>query len=92
MSSLAINAYFNYTQANFITRMDYDANFNLAYIGWAIPGTPTSLDSWRIRKLSYTLLNNSYFLSNDGFPQDMNGNSSCAFAFIWDNRASYTYS
>lgn len=62
---------------------EYDATPLLIYQGWAQPGQATSATGWRIRKLTYSGTN----LTNIQFAL-----GSPAFAFIWDNRASYSYS
>lgn len=83
---------FNYVQGNMITRIDYDVNNNAIYLGWAQPGTLASDSAWRIKQLTYTSPNGTPVFTSDGFPGDANGNPSCAFSFIWNSRASYTYS
>lgn len=79
---------FNYSQGNYITRIDYDANSNAIYQGWAQPGTATSAASWRIVQNTY---DGSQRFTGSGFPQ-VSGSPSCAFSFAWDSRATYTYS
>lgn len=66
----------------------YDANNNLIYAGFAIPGTATSVASWQIRKLTYDVNNN---LQTILWPE-YDGLASREYNFIWDNRALYTYS
>jgi hypothetical protein len=80
---------FNYTQGNLITRIDYDANSNAIYQGWAQPGTGNSDLAWRIIQNTY---DGSNRFTASGFPGDANGNPSCAFSFSWTSRATYTYS
>jgi hypothetical protein len=80
---------FDYSQLNLIQRTDYDANSNAIYEAWAQPGSATSSSVWRIVKNTY---DGSNRFTASGFPQDANGNPSCAFGFIWDNRTTYTYS
>lgn len=82
---------FDYSQGNLIQRIDYDANNNAIYIGWAQPGTATSVAGWRIVQNTYTSPNGTPVFTNSGFPQ-ISGQPSGAFSFIWDNRASLTYS
>lgn len=77
------NAYFNYSQGNFIVRQDYDVNNNAIYIGWAQPGTLTSESTWRILQQTF---NGSNLMTVTGF-----ANASPAFAFVWDNRSTYSY-
>lgn len=81
--------FFNFSQGNFITRVGYDDNSNAQYQAWAMPGTADSEGKWRIIKNAYDASNR---FTGSGFAQDANGNASCGFAFIWDNRASYSYS
>ncbi len=76
--------YFNFSQGNFITRVDYDANSNAIYLGWAQPGTATSEAKWRIVQNTYDASNR---LTGSGFP-----GGSPAFGSIWDNRVSLSYS
>lgn len=80
---------FDYSQLNFIVRIDYDANSNAIYQGWAQPGSATSDSTWRIVQNTY---DGSNRFTGSGFPQNANGSPSCAFAFVWDNRASLSYS
>lgn len=79
-----INGYFNYSQGNFIVRQDYDGNNNAIYIGWATPGTATSDTGWRILQQNF---NGSGLMTGTAFP-----GGSPAFAFIWDQRSSYSFS
>lgn len=60
----------------------YDGD-NMVYEGWAAPGVATSASGWAIRK-------NTYSGSNVVATQWAGGNG--AFANIWDNRASLSYS
>jgi hypothetical protein len=78
-----------FAPGNLIIRLDYDVNLNAIYQGWAQPGTLTSDAAWRIVQNTYGA--SSQFLSS-AFPGDVNGNPSCAFAFVWDNRTTYAYS
>lgn len=80
---------FGYTQGNLITRIDYDASSNAIYQGWAQPGTANSDAAWRIVQNSYDVSNR---FTGSGFPGDVNGNPSCAFSFVWNNRAGLVYS
>lgn len=83
---------FAYSQGNFIQRIDYDANNNAIYLGWAQPGTLTTDSNWRIVQNTYTSPNGTPVFTSSGFPGDANGNPSCGFAFQWSNRANYVYS
>lgn len=76
--------YFNYSQGNYIVRIDYDVNSNANYQGWAPAGTATSDNKWRIVQNTYDVSNR---FSGSGFP-----NGSPSFSFVWDNRASYSFS
>lgn len=77
--------YFNYSQGNYIQRIDYDSNSNAIYLGWAQPGTATSETKWRIVQNMY---DGSNRFTGSGFP-----GGSPAFGFSWDARAtSYSYS
>ncbi len=76
--------YFNYSQGNYIQRIDYDANSNAIYLGWAQAGTSTSAATWRIVQNTY---DGSNRFTGSGFP-----NGSPSFTFVWDNRASLSYS
>lgn len=80
---------FNYSQGNLVQRIDYDANSNAIYIAWAQPGTLASDAGWRIIQNTY---DGSNRFIQSAFAQDTNGSPSCAFSFIWNNRASLTYS
>ena len=74
--------YFNYSQGNYIQRVDYDANGNAIYLGWATPGTLSSEPKWRIVQNTYD--------GSGRFIQSGFALSSPAFIHIWDNRASIT--
>lgn len=62
---------------------DYDGSNHLIYQGWAQPGQATSASVWRIRKLTYSGDN----VTNIQFPS-----GSPAFAYVWDDRVSLSYS
>jgi len=53
------------------------------YVGFAIPGTPTSFPTWRIMKLTYSGENLLSVLWAGGNNQFVN---------VWDNRAALLYS
>lgn len=74
---------FDYSQGNYIKRVDWDASGNPIYQGWALTGTATSAATWRIVKNNYDA---SSQFTDSSFP-----NGSPAFSFVWDNRASLTY-
>jgi hypothetical protein len=78
------SGYFDYSQGNFVIRQDYDGNNNAIYIGWAQPGTLTSDSRWRIMQQNF---NGNGLMTGTAFP-----NGSPAFAWVWDNRAIYSFS
>ena len=63
-------------------KIEYSAG-NAIYIGEARPGSLSSSTKWRIKKLTYS--------GADVTDVQWAGGSD-AFIYIWDNRASYTYS
>lgn len=69
-------------------RGDYTGT-NLIYKGFARQGAATSAAVWQIAKMSYDGSNNLLTIL---WPQDANGHASSEFQFVYDNRASYTYS
>ena len=63
--------------------LDYAGTKSPVYVGWALPGSATSDDAWRIAKITY---------NGDGNPISlMWAESSIANAFEWDDRATFTY-
>jgi hypothetical protein len=62
---------------------------NLIYKGFARTGALTSAAVWQIAFLTYDGSNNLISIT---WPQDANGNASNDYEFIWDNRATLTYS
>lgn len=58
------------------------------YEGWARPGASTSDPVWKIRQDTYT----DTTLIGIQWPQDPQGHASADYQFIWDNRATYSYS
>lgn len=54
------------------------------YIGFAEPGTPTSIGKWQIRRISY---DGNSFVTDVEFADGVN-----TFNKKWDDRATYTYS
>lgn len=68
---------------NYIKMMAYDVSGNLEYLGVALPGVSTASIGWKIAKMSYSSGNMTSYLF-------ANGDSS--FNYIWDNRATYSYS
>lgn len=67
----------------FTTRFAYDVNNKMIYMGEAEPGTTESEAKWKIKKFEYTGDN----LAAIKYPSGTNN-----MIFVWDNRASYTYS
>lgn len=61
---------------------------NLIYSGYARPGSLTSAGVWQISKQTYDGNGNVTAVQ---WPQ-VNGIASADYQFIWDNRATYTYS
>lgn len=68
---------------------DYVGGQNLIYSGFARPGKATSAAAWQISFHTYDGNDN---ITSTTWPHDANGNASSDYSFIWDNRASYTYS
>ena len=66
-------------------RSEIDGNGNFVYIGYALPGSLTSESKWQIQKFLFDGTFNVPLSIT--FP---NGNSH--HDFIWDNRATYSYS
>jgi YD repeat-containing protein len=62
---------------------------NLIYKGFARPGALTSASVWQIAFMTYDGSGNLLTIT---WPQDVNGHASNDYQFIWDNRATYTYS
>jgi hypothetical protein len=67
-------------------RGEYSAS-NLIYKGYARPGTATSAAGWQIAKITYSGSN----VTQIDWPES-GGIPSSEFNFVWDDRASYTYS
>ena len=61
----------------------YDSAGRLEYYGQAEPGSLTSEAKWMIEKYTYSGINEI----TKKYPNGSNANM-----FIWNNRASYTYS
>lgn len=68
---------------------DYVGGENLIYQGFARPGTLTSAAAWQIAKHTYDGNNN---ILTTKWPQNANGIATSEYYYIYDNRASYTYS
>ena len=64
--------------------LEYDANNNPIYLGEAAMGTASNEAKFRIRKLTYDANNNVTAIKwASGSPR---------YAFVWNDRATYTYS
>lgn len=66
-----------------------DGNGNPIYIGKAKSGTLTSEAKWQI---SFQTYDASDALLTKEWPQNDEGKASTEFEFVWDDRATYTYS
>lgn len=69
-------------------RGEYTGN-NLIYKGFARPGAATSSAVWQIAKLAYDGAGNVLSIT---WPQDSFSKANNDYIFVWDNRATYTYS
>lgn len=69
---------------NYQMRFDYDGNGNQIYIGWAQTGAQSSDPTWRIMQ--------QVFNGSNQVTQIIWPNGSTGFGWIWDNRATYSYS
>jgi hypothetical protein len=65
---------------------DYSSS-NLIYKGSARPGAATSDPVWQICFLTYSGSN----LVSITWPENVQGNASNDYEFIWDDRTTYTY-
>jgi len=71
--------------ARFTTKLTYDGTSErVQYVGTAYAGTATTAKAWMIKKLTYDVSNRLTDV------QWANGDA--AFNFVWDSKASYTYS
>lgn len=70
-------------------RCQNDANGNPIYIGRAKVGVLESEDKWQISFQTYDG-NNS--LTSKEWPENDLGNASSEYNFVWNDRATYTYS
>ncbi len=76
----------NVIQESYIGDMKFRGEYTagqIIYKGLSRPGNATSVAKWQIAKLTY---------SGTDITQIDWASGSSEFAFIWDNRASYTYS
>ncbi len=67
----------------FIEKRVHDSSGRLEYYGQAEPGSATSAAKWRIEKYTYSGIEET----GKGYPGGDNAN-----IYIWDNRATYSYS
>ena len=70
-------------------RAQNDANGNPLYIGRAKIGTLTSEAKWQI---SFQAYDGNNAVTSVTWPQDSGGKASGEYEFVWDSRATYTYS
>lgn len=70
-------------------RCENDGNGNPIYIAKAKSGTATTESKWQISKQTYDA-NDS--LLTKTWPQNSDGKASTEFEFVYDDRATYTYS
>jgi hypothetical protein len=68
---------------------DYVGGTSIIYKGYAKAGSFSFEDKWQIAKINYD--GNGNILSIQ-WPVNSSGRSSSDFKFIWDNRATYSYS
>lgn len=66
-----------------------DANGNPIYYGRAKAGVSTSEAKWQIKLIAYDA---NQGVTSITWPQNSDGSASTDYEFIWDSRASYTYS
>ena len=88
--NLKRDAFGNAIQESYVADMKFRGEYtgsNLIYKGYATPGTATSAGDWQIAKITYSGSN----ITQIDWPEE-NSIPSSEFKFIWDNRATYTYS
>ena len=82
----------NACQESYINDMAFQGQYtgtNLTYRGYARPGSLTADPVWQISFLTYDGNDN---VTSITWPQVPTGGASSGFTFVWDDRASYTYS
>lgn len=62
-------------------RLDYSAGTNPIYVGWAVPGTASSVSLWKIIKLTWD--------GNDNPTRLQHASDAPGFIYEWDERATY---
>lgn len=66
-----------------------DANGNPIYLGRAKVGTATSDNKWQIRAIAYDA---NQGVTDVTWPENAANIASSNYEFVWDDRATYTYS
>ena len=66
-----------------------DGNGNPVYLGRSKAGTATSESKWQIRFIVYDA---NQGVTSITWPENGEGIASSDYEFVWDDRASYTYS
>lgn len=71
-----------YPETNLTKALDY-SGANLVYLGSAVPGTLKSAAGWRITRYTY---------SGTNLTDIQYAGGSTDFTYVWNDRASYSYS
>ena len=71
-------------KAKLITQIAYTAGQDIEYVGYAAPGSATSVTVWKIIKIIYD--------GNDNIVQVLFAGGTRKFDKEWDERATYSYS
>jgi len=82
--------FFNLVQSTYgdrAFRAEYDGSNNLIYAGFALPGAADDEAVWQIKFLEYDGTN----LVSITWPE-LDGKANASYSFVWDDRATYTYS
>lgn len=69
-------------------RIEYDGSNNPIYVGRAKVGVTDSESKWQIAKNTFSGTN----LTSTTWPQNSLSNASSEYEFVWNDRATYTYS
>jgi len=75
--------YYPYSHGDLQVRLAYDANGNVEYVGYGLPGALDSDEKWQIEKFTYTsgkIVSGKYAGGSNIYDKE------------WDERASYSYS
>jgi len=67
----------------YITVVEYDLANNPIYVGEALPGTATSDNKWRIKRITFDPANNPTAVEW--------AENAALFDKVWDDRAAYSY-